>query len=124
MANVAYYYAYNTASGDYQWGYAYDDGTYGYYDGEYWYRTAENGGYWYYEVTSVYSGYDSYSSYSGYNYVYSYYDGETGSYDSGLYYYDYYGYATGTSGIGSGWDYAYLGNGWDYFSSYYEADYI
>ncbi len=75
--SLVYYYAYDLASGDYQWGFTYDDGSYGYYAGESWYTSDENGSYWYYYVSDLTSGY---SGTSGYNYLYQYYDGETGTY--------------------------------------------
>ncbi len=117
MSNMVYYYAYDTSSGDYQWGYTYDFNNYNYYSGEFIYSADENGGYWYYYVTDVYSGYSGITSY---NYVYSYYDGETGTYATPYYYSN--GYATGSNGIGSGYDYVYLGNAYSEFSGYYEAD--
>ena len=124
-ANLVYYYAYNTAGGDVLYGYTFDDGSFGYYDGYSWYGPlTDSGGYWYVEITDVYSGYSS--AYNGLNYVYYYYDGESGI---GVtpYYSSYGGYSTG--GIGTGYDYADLnGNGvlesGEYFDAYHEADYV
>lgn len=123
--SIFYYYAYNTASGDYYYGYVYDDGTYGYYA---WYALALYGsdddgiGYWYYYVYAESDlGYDSTAT--GANYVTYYYDGETGIGD--VPYYNSIGWASGSNGLGSEFDYVDFGTGaYDYFGyGYHEADY-
>ncbi len=116
-----YYYAYENVSGDQYWGYVYADSSYGYYDGYYRSYYSETGGTWSYNITdAVYLGYDS--SLTGYNYVYSYYDGETGQYDTPYYYAN--GYASGYYGLTSESDYVDFGSGTNsYFGDgYYEAD--
>ena len=118
--DIYYYIVTDTVSGDVQYGYVYDDGIYRYYDGYSTYTDSETGGYWHYQINSSSSAsFDA--ALIGGNYVYSYYDGETGEVDTPYYYES--GYAMGSDGLGSGFDYVDFGTGvYEIFSSYDEAD--
>lgn len=72
---LVYYYAYNADSGDIYYGYTFDNGMRGYYEGQYLSTLDENGSVWGYMITDVS---DIYYSCNGYNFVSAYTDGETG----------------------------------------------
>ncbi len=122
-----YFYWYSPNSGDYYYGTAYDDGTYGYYAGEVVYgaysntQTGSGDGYYYIYTSADASG----SGYAaGYVQTYTYYyDADTGTTMSA--YYGSQGIVTGASGLGSEYDYAYASNGGGYQffgEDYYEAN--
>ena len=127
--NLAAYsfYWYSPNTGDYYYGTVYDDGTYGYYAGEVVYgpysSTESGGGNGYYYITgsadATGSGYAAGDVKIG-----SYYhDGDSGV--SMATYYGARGYVTGSSGLGSEYDYAWAPpNSYDLFGyDYYEANF-
>ncbi len=125
---VAYYfYWYSPNSGDYYYGTVYDDGSYGYYVGEYVYgpdSTTESGsgdGYYY-----IYDSFTADNSNYKAGYVSGatfYYDGNTNSY---MTVYFSYNHICGYGGLGSEANSAKTPNGkWDNFGNdYYEANNI
>ena len=120
-----YFYWYSPNSGDYYYGVAYDDGTYGYYLGETYYgpysSTESGGGDGYYHIYDVEDGTGSGYS-SGYVVTGStYYDGDTGT--TMATWYGSQGIATGAYGLSSEYDYAVTDSGsYDSFGhDYYEA---
>lgn len=119
LTHKAYYWAEHSSSGDFYYGYFYDELPYtvGYLSP----TAAEGGGVWNYYVYNYYDGYDS--TLTGYNYVTDYYDYESGTW-SVPYYFEIGTYSgwDPTNPISSAMEYAEISGIYSYFDSYYEAD--